>query len=129
MVAEGHGDTNEAHRRNTMQRTIGLKRFVITHVGAAAIAIGVLLSGTLGLAGLAATGNLPWQSGNDARPAVSSQAARAAQLEQMQRFYDAKMARLEAAELQAAVLAARAARQEKLRRFYEHKEEKLDALP
>jgi hypothetical protein len=61
-------------------------------------------------------------------PGDDARAARAAQLETMRRYYEHKEARLEAAELQAAVLAARAARQEQLRRFYEHKEQMLDGM-
>jgi hypothetical protein len=44
------------------------------------------------------------------------------------RYYDAKMARQEAVELEASALAARAAAQEKLQRFWERKEQKLDAM-
>jgi hypothetical protein len=112
-----------------MQQTIGLKRFVVTHVGATILAAGVLLGGTAGIAALAATGNLPGQSGGDAPVVVSAEAERAAQLEQIQQFYARKEAQMETMELRGSELAARAERQEKLRRFYEHKEEKLDAMP
>ena len=50
-----------------MPQTVGLKRFVITHVGASALACGVLVSGALGVAGLGATGNLPWMANNNAQ--------------------------------------------------------------
>jgi hypothetical protein len=125
IVAGERGAVERAHRRHTMQQTIRLKHLVVTHAGATAIAIGVLLGGTAGAAGLATTGNLPWQSGDNA-PVVVSAAARQGQL---QRYYARKEARTEAMELQASALTTSAARQEQLRRFFEHKEQKLDALP
>ncbi len=119
-----------------MQQTIGLKRFFNTHVGTAMVACGVLVSVTLGVVARGIPGNLPL-TGDDvsqraAPPAVvvvMSPAERAAQLQQLQRYYAQKEARLEADELERSVLAARTARQETMRRYIEHKEETLDALP
>ena len=112
-----------------MQQTIGFKQFMVNHVVATALACGVLVSGALGAAGLSATGNLPWAGSGDAQPVAASQAARAAWIEQAQRFYTLKEARLEASESHAAAVAARAAQQETLRRYVEHKEAQLDSLP
>jgi hypothetical protein len=142
-----------------MQQSIARTRVVVTRVGAAVLVIGVLLGGALAVAGLGATGNLPWTSGGEQR-ATASPAARAEQLArayeaklarleadellrstlaaraaqqarqaQLQQFYARKEARQEAAELQASMLAARAAQQEKLRRYVERKEQQLDGLP
>jgi hypothetical protein len=60
-------------------------------------------------------------------PGDDARAARAAQLEQMQHYYDTKMARLEASELHASELAARAARQDQMQRFYDAKMARLEA--
>jgi hypothetical protein len=111
-----------------MQQTIGLKRFMISRVGVAALAFAVLLSGIAGVAGLAVTGDLPWVQAES--PAADRASVRAQTLvEQRSRFYTHKEARQEALELRASELADRATRLEKLRRFYEHKEQKMDALP
>jgi hypothetical protein len=137
-----------------MQQTIGLKRFVINHVAVTALAVGVVVSGAIGVAGLAATESLPWTSGDEAQIAAPAQAgyadqaarfydAKVARLDaqearqgelaahtsQAARFFDMKMARLEAEELQRSALAADAAHQETMRRYFEHKEQQLDALP
>jgi hypothetical protein len=109
-----------------MQQTIGFKRFVINHVAVTALAIGVVVSGAIGVAGLAVTEGLPWTSGDEARIAAP---APAGYTYQAARFYDAKFARLEAEELQRSALAADAAKQETMRRYVEHKEQQLDALP
>ena len=109
-----------------MQQTIGLKRFVINHVAVTALAVGVVVSGAIGVAGLAATESLPWTSGDETRIAAPAQAGYA---DQAARFFDMKMARLEAEALQRSALAADAAHQETMRRYFEHKEQQLDALP
>ena len=119
-----------------MQQTIGLKRYVSTHVGPVVLAFGVLVSVTLGVAGLGITGNLPGTaddgSRSDAPQAVvvpMSPAERAVLIQQTHRFYTHKEARLEADELERSVIAARATRQDAMRRYVEHKEETLSAMP
>ena len=54
-----------------MRQTIGFKRFVVTQVAATALAVGMLVSGALGVAGLGLSGNLPWQQGGGGRIALS----------------------------------------------------------
>lgn len=137
-----------------MQQTMGLKRFVVNHVAVTALAVGVVVSGVIGVAGLAATEGLPWTSGDDAQIAAPAQAgfsdqaaryyaAKEARLEAQEahqselaaltapaaRYYAAKEARLEAEELQRSAIAAEAAKQETMRRYFEHKEQQLEALP
>jgi hypothetical protein len=52
-----------------MQPAIGIKRYVVTHVGASSLVVAILCGGVVGMAGLAATENLPWQSDGAARNA------------------------------------------------------------
>ena len=82
-----------------MQTQTTIKRFVVIHVGAATLAFGVLVSGALGVAGLAATGNLSRLAGYEAQVAVPREVDQARRSEQMARFFDLKMARQEAGEL------------------------------
>ena len=116
-----------------MRQTIGFKRFVVTHVAATALAVGMLVSGALGVAGLAATGNLPWLQGGGGRIALSQPAVptslQAERTAQLARFFEAKLARQDAVDLQVSALAAQAAAHDELMRFYAHKEEKLLAMP
>jgi hypothetical protein len=117
-----------------MQQTAGVKRFVVTHVALMVIAIVVLIGVVLGAAGLGATGNLPWTADDPSRSAAlqrdaaaSSQEVQAARVEQMQRFYQHKEARLEDGELQRSALGAQAKRQDAIDRYVRHKEQTLDA--
>jgi hypothetical protein len=154
-VAVGwHGDTEQAGRSKTMQQTMGLKQFVVNHVVVTVLAVGVVVSGVIGVAGLAATDGLPWTSGDEAQIAAPAQAglsdqavryyaAKEALLEAQEarlfelaalttpaeRYSAAKEARFEAEELQRSAAMADAARLEAMRRYFEHKEQQFDALP
>jgi hypothetical protein len=117
-----------------MQQTAGIKRFFVTHVALMVIAIVVLIGVALGAGGLGATGNLPWTDHSHSRSAAiqrdaaaSSQEVQAAQVQQMQRCYQHKEARLEESELQRSALAAQAKRQDAIDRYIRHKEQTLDA--
>ena len=117
-----------------MQQTVGLKQFVATHVVLIVISCGLLIGVVLGAAGLGATGNLPWTADDPSHgaaiqrdAAASSQEVQAARIEQMQRFYQHKEARLEESELQRSALAAQTKRQDAIDRYVRHKEQTLDA--
>jgi hypothetical protein len=116
-----------------MQQTIGLKRFVVTHVGPIVVAFGILIVVALGTAGLGATGNLPWtadtsSSNTVSQPAVVAAASedRSAQIQLMRSFYQHKEARMEADELARSTIAHQVDRQDALRRYVEHKEKTFD---
>jgi hypothetical protein len=89
-----------------MQETLGLKRFVVTHVGATALALGVLVGSGLAMVGLTATGNAPWTSGNTAQNGAQQAALQSLHTAQEARFFEAKLARQDAFEVQTSVLGA-----------------------
>ena len=114
-----------------MQPTIGPKHVLFTHMWATVLVLGILLSGALGLTGLAVTGNLPWTTHTSRTVASSSlnpASLRAEQVKQQAAFFDAKLARLEADGLHAATQVARTAAHATLLQFYARKEERLLAF-
>jgi hypothetical protein len=82
-----------------MQQTFGLKRFMVTHLGAAALSVGILLSTALGVTALTATGNLPRVYDDTAE--VTAQKSLAHRGAQQAALIEAKQARLEDDELHA----------------------------
>jgi hypothetical protein len=128
MVVERDDASEHTARRQAMQQTIGLKRFVVTHVGATALALTVLVSSGLAIAGLAATGNAPWMSGSASQVGAQQREVQSMHTAQEARFFEAKVVRQEELELQSSVLVAKVAAHEKLLRFYALKEEQLLAL-
>jgi hypothetical protein len=105
-----------------MQPTIGRRPFVFSHVAVTLLVCAVLVSVVLGVAGLGATGNLPWASDGD-QLSVASQVERA---EQVALDAARKEARLDDAEAKAAAYAAETARLAQVRRAAAHKEASLD---
>ena len=111
-----------------MQQTFGLKRLVATHVSATIVALGVLVSSGLAMAGLTATGNMPWTSGSSAPIGAQQSAVQAQHTAQLARLYEVKLARQDALALQTSTPAARAATLATLRQFYAHKDQRQEAF-
>jgi hypothetical protein len=91
-----------------MQTQTTIKRFDLGQLKAAALAVGLAASVAVGAVTYSATRH------DDAAVLASSSAAQT-------RFFEAKLARLEAVELHTSALAARAAQQDKLQQLAAHK--------
>lgn len=107
-----------------MQPTIGPKRAAITQPWATVLALGIVLGSAFGLAGLAATGHLPWAAASPSQESASMQTPATLHAA----LFEAKLDQLDAIERHGVEAVARAASREKLLRFNLHKEEQLLAL-
>jgi hypothetical protein len=96
MVVERDDDSADTARRQTMQQAFGLKRLVVTHVGATALALGVLVGSGLAMVGLTTTGNAPWMFGGSAQVGAQQSAVQSMHTAQEARFFEAKLARQDA---------------------------------
>ena len=105
------------------QQAFGFKQIMVNHVAATALAVSVLVSGALGVAGLNATGNLPW-SADSSGPSVASQAVHSVQVAQAGTQKEARLVAFEA-QIDAHTAAAAQAAQEQ--RATARKEASMDA--
>jgi hypothetical protein len=97
-------------------QAVRVRQFVLSHIVWMLLMLGVVLGGVVAAA--------TWDGARDPDPARSSAASLATR---QARFFDAKLARLEADEQHASDVAKRSAQLAKARKLFERKLDQLDA--